>query len=128
MAWRRPQNLRKWFQPGAGNSSLNEAGDLSHVQVAYRGIRGTQHRREDGSLEIDTDFGKLHETQPRIYQQISGQRVAVKGRFKLTSETDPTLSRSEHIIRNTPWLSTPRCFIPLTSEALLVISSITTKR
>lgn len=63
---------------------VQRGGKLDHVQVAYRGIEGLSVVK-DGSLEIDTAFGKLRETQPRIYQQISGKRVAVDGRFKLTS-------------------------------------------
>ena len=61
------------------------AGNLAPVKVAYRGIEALSVAK-DGSLEINTAFGQLRETQPRIYQQISGQRIEVAGRFKLTSE------------------------------------------
>jgi len=64
---------------------VQRGGKLDHVQVAYRGIRGMSIAK-DGTLEINTAFGTLRETQPRIYQQISDQRVSVDGRFKLTSD------------------------------------------
>jgi hypothetical protein len=65
---------------------VKPGGDLSRVHISYRGIKRLTIAK-DGSLEIDTAFGKLHETQPRIYQKIDGKEFTVKGRFKLTSET-----------------------------------------
>jgi hypothetical protein len=70
-------NLEQEFivQPG---------GDLRNVRVAYRGIDGLKVS-DDGSLVVRTAFGDMRETRPRIYQQIHGKKVAVDGRFKLTS-------------------------------------------
>jgi len=70
-------------------------GDLSRVQIAYRGINDLSIS-QDGSLEINTAFGKIRETAPRIYQEIAGRRVAVSGRFKLLSETSYTFEVSKH--------------------------------
>ena len=70
-------NLEQEFvvQPG---------GDLDRIQISYRGIENIGISR-DGSLEVDTAFGKLRESQPRIYQQIANKRVIVDGHFKLIS-------------------------------------------
>ena len=56
--------------------------DLNRLHIAYGGIEGLL-AAEDGSMEINTSFGKLRETQPRIYQEIAGHRVMINGRFKL---------------------------------------------
>jgi hypothetical protein len=61
-------------------------GDPNQVRISYRGI-DRLHVSEDGSLEVDTAFGILRETKPRIYQQIAGKQVKVDGRFKLTSDS-----------------------------------------
>jgi hypothetical protein len=60
--------------------------DLSQIRVAYRGIEGLRIAG-DGGLVIETAFGELKESQPRIYQVVDGQRIAVSGRFKVLSET-----------------------------------------
>jgi hypothetical protein len=60
--------------------------DPSRVQVAYRGIDRLAIA-PDGSLRIRTAFGELHESVPRLYQEIAGKRVAVAGRYKLLSAT-----------------------------------------
>lgn len=65
---------------------VKPGGDPGRIQVAYRGIEGLRVA-SDGSLLIKTAFGKLRESQPRIYQEIDGKRVEVAGRFKLLSET-----------------------------------------
>jgi len=65
---------------------VRPGGDLNKVQVSYQGAEGLKIA-DDGSLIVRTAFGELHETKPRIYQEIAGQRVLVDGKFKLTSET-----------------------------------------
>jgi Beta-propeller repeat len=68
---------------------------LDHVEIAYRGIEGLSVA-EDGSLEVDTAFGKLRETQPQIYQEIAGKHITVAGHFKLTSETSYAFEVGAH--------------------------------
>ncbi|MGA2261460.1 MAG: SBBP repeat-containing protein [Acidobacteriota bacterium] len=65
------------IQPGA---------DLGKVEIAYRGIEKL-NIAGDGSLEVDTAFGKLRETSPVIYQEIAGKRETVSGRFNLRTST-----------------------------------------
>jgi len=65
---------------------VRPGGDLSRIQVSYRGIDKVVVE-PDGTLEVVTAFGKLHETKPSIYQEIGGKQIAVDGHFKLTSET-----------------------------------------
>jgi hypothetical protein len=65
---------------------VRPGGDLTQVRVAFRGIDGLQVA-DDGSLVVRTAFGEFRESPPRIYQEIAGQRVAVEGRFILTSPT-----------------------------------------
>ncbi len=62
---------------------VQPGGNLNHVQISYRGIDGLTIAK-DGSLEVGTAFGKLRETQPRLYQRIAGKQVVVEGHFKLT--------------------------------------------
>ena len=47
---------------------------------------GSGSRRTARSC-IRTAFGELHESVPRIYQEIGGKRVEVTGRYKLLSAT-----------------------------------------
>ena len=61
---------------------VKPGGDLSRIQVAYRGIEGLRVA-EDGGLVIKTAFGELKESKPRIYQEIDGKRIEVAGRFKI---------------------------------------------
>jgi hypothetical protein len=81
-------NLEQEFivQPG---------GDLGNVRVAYRGIDGLKVS-DDGSLVVRTDFGDIRETQPRIYQEIDGKKVAVNGHFKLTGNDSYTFDTASH--------------------------------
>lgn len=72
-------NLEQEFVVRAG-------GDLSRVQVAYRGIERLR-LGEDGSLVVRSAFGEFRESAPRIYQEIADKRVPVEGRFKLIGET-----------------------------------------
>jgi len=39
---------------------------------------------EHGSLVIGTALGTLREGMPKVYQEVSGHRIAVPGRYKLT--------------------------------------------
>ena len=64
---------------------VQPGGELNRVQISYRGIDRIDIA-QDGSLEVDTAFGKLRETKPRIYQQLAGQQAPVDGHFKLTSD------------------------------------------
>src|SRR5262249_8680048 len=65
------------------------------VQMTYRGINNVSISR-DGSLEVDTSFGKLRETKPLLYQQIAGKRIAVDGHFKLTTSKSYTFEVGTH--------------------------------
>jgi len=58
--------------------------DLSRVRISYEGVDGLAVAG-DGSLLMRTAFGHLRESKPKVYQEISGKRVAVKARFRLTS-------------------------------------------
>src|SRR6185295_8980921 len=59
---------------------IRPGGDLSRVQIAYRGIERLTIGK-DQSLEVATAFGKLRESKPQLYQQIAGRQVAVDRRF-----------------------------------------------
>lgn len=74
---------------------VNPGGDLSRVQVAYRGVEKL-NVGSDGSLDVGTRLGELHETAPRVYQQIEGRRVAVDGRFKLTGKWSYSFEVGSH--------------------------------
>jgi len=65
---------------------VRPGGELSLVQVAYRGIDKLSIA-VDGSLEVATAFGTLRETKPRIFQQVADKQETVEGRYKLTSRT-----------------------------------------
>ena len=70
-------------------------GDLSRVQIRYRGI-DKLGIAQDGGLEVTTAFGKLRETKPLIYQHISDKRIIIDGSFKLTSRTSYTFEVEPH--------------------------------
>lgn len=74
------------LQPGA---------DLTNVRVAYMGMENMTIS-PDGSLEVHTAFGTLRETKPLLYQDIAGKRIAVDGRFKLTSSNTYTFDIGAH--------------------------------
>lgn len=59
------------------------------MQIAYRGIDSLDIA-EDGSLDVNTAFGILRETEPRIYQEIGGKQVQIEGRFRPTGQTSYT--------------------------------------
>ncbi|HXR75610.1 MAG TPA: hypothetical protein VN737_06525, partial [Bryobacteraceae bacterium] len=60
-------------------------GDPDRVQISYRGIENL-NVSANGSLEINTRLGRLLETPPIIYQQITDNHVPVDGAFKITAE------------------------------------------
>ncbi len=70
-------------------------GNLSNVQISYLGIDGLT-LTTDGSLEVNTAFGKLRETKPRLYQEIAGKHVAVNGRFRLVDAKSYTFATGAH--------------------------------
>jgi hypothetical protein len=74
---------------------VHPGADLNRVQIAYRGIDGLT-TAGDGSLEINTVFGKLRETPPTIYQEIGGHRVPIEGRFKLLGKTGYSFEVAAH--------------------------------
>ncbi|MGC2745617.1 MAG: SBBP repeat-containing protein, partial [Candidatus Angelobacter sp.] len=61
---------------------VHPGADLNQAKLAYDGIRGLSVAK-DGSLKIRTDFGEMTETAPRLYQDLAGRRVPVKGKFKI---------------------------------------------
>jgi Beta-propeller repeat len=65
---------------------VSPGADLSKIRVAYRGIDKLE-TSADGSLVVQTAFGRLRESKPLIYQEIAGKRVPVNGRFTLVSST-----------------------------------------
>jgi hypothetical protein len=73
------RNLEQEFivHPGA---------DPSQVRLAYEGIKKLD-LATNGSLQIHTDFGNLIESQPRLFQELEGKRVAVKGRFSVSGNS-----------------------------------------
>ncbi len=56
--------------------------DVARFSLAYEGVTGLQVD-ETGNLLILTDEGHLRDTRPYAYQEIDGQRVAVKVAFVL---------------------------------------------
>jgi hypothetical protein len=68
---------------------VRPGGDLSRVQIVYRGIDGLS-LAEDGPLKWRPLSGSFHETKPRLYQQTARNRVSVNGRYRLTSERSHT--------------------------------------
>jgi hypothetical protein len=74
---------------------VQPGGDLSNVQISYQGIIGLTIAK-DGSLDVETAFGKLRETEPQIYQEIAGKQVTVEGRFKLTGRESYSFQVGPH--------------------------------
>jgi hypothetical protein len=74
---------------------VNAGADSKQVQVAYKGIEKLEVRK-DGSLLIRAAGGEMRESRPRIYQEIRGQRVPIKGRFRLLSATSYTFDIPAH--------------------------------
>jgi hypothetical protein len=69
--------------------------DVSQLQVAYKGIDRLEVAR-DGSLLVHTAAGQMRESTPRIFQEISGRRVVVKGSYKLLTATSYTFNVSAY--------------------------------
>ena len=74
---------------------IQPGGDLSQVQISYRGIDGLNVAK-DGSLEVATAFGKLRETKPRLYQEMENKKVIVDGRYRLTGARSYTFDGEAH--------------------------------
>jgi hypothetical protein len=74
---------------------VNPGADVGQVQIAYKGIDRLELAK-DGSLVIRTAAGQMRESAPRIYQEIAGRRVFVKGKFKLLSATSYTFEVVGH--------------------------------
>jgi hypothetical protein len=60
---------------------VQPGGDLSRVQITYRGIDGLKVAK-DGSLEVATAFGTLRETKPRLYQEMKSKKVTLEGQYR----------------------------------------------
>jgi hypothetical protein len=73
------RNLEQEFivHPGA---------DPAQVRLAYEGIKKLDLAK-NGSLWIHTKFGNLIESQPRLFQELEGKRLAVKGRFRISGDS-----------------------------------------
>jgi hypothetical protein len=73
------RNLEQEFivHPGA---------DPAQVRLAYEGIKKLDLAK-NGSLQIHTELGNLMESQPRLFQEVAGKRVAVKGRFRISGDS-----------------------------------------
>jgi hypothetical protein len=61
---------------------VHRGADPGAVQVAYRGVEGLS-LNADGALVIATTAGTVHETQPKLFQEVAGKRRSVSGRFRL---------------------------------------------
>ena len=59
--------------------------DPSRIRVRYAGA-GSVRVGEDGALAIPVDGRELREQAPSIYQERSGRRVAVEGRFAVDAD------------------------------------------
>ena len=81
--------------------------DVGKIQIAYKGINGLKVA-DDGSLVILTAFGQWRESPPMIYQNIAGERVSVKSRFKIVGNDAYTFElgsyRNEYAVTIDPTL------------------------
>ena len=64
---------------------VRPGGDPRQIGVRYDGIDKLKVA-SDGSLAVQTAFGVLSESKPRIYQQLPGKTAAVTGRFVLSGD------------------------------------------
>jgi hypothetical protein len=64
---------------------VRPGGDPRQIGVRYDGIDKLKVA-SDGSLAVQTAFGVLSESKPRIYQKLPGKTVAVRGRFVLSGD------------------------------------------
>ena len=74
---------------------VHPGADLDKARLAYEGIRGLSVAK-DGSLRIRTDFGEMTETAPRLYQDLAGKRVPVKGKFKIYGDNTYAFIAASH--------------------------------
>lgn len=74
---------------------VQPGGDLSRVQITYRGINGLNVAK-DGSLEVATAFGTLRETKPRLYQEMKSKKVTLQGQYRVTGKTSYTFDVEAH--------------------------------
>jgi len=81
-------NLEQEFLVKAG-------GNLALVQVSYRGIKSL-NINGDGSLAINTEFGTLRETKPKLFQSVAGRSSPIEGLYKLTSQVSYTFEVPSH--------------------------------
>jgi hypothetical protein len=70
---------------------VHPGGDHRQIKVSYDGIEKLKVA-SDGSLAVQTAFGVLRESKPRIYQQFPGKTTAVKGRFVLSGDSTYTFA------------------------------------
>ncbi len=68
---------------------VNPGANADQMRLGYRGIDKLEAGK-DGSLFVCAAAGRMRETRPRIYQELGGRRVPIKGRFKLLSSTSYT--------------------------------------
>jgi len=74
---------------------VHPGGDPRRIKVGYDGIEKLKVA-SDGSLAVQTAFGILRESKPRIYQQLPGKTVAVKGRFALSGGSTYTFAMDSY--------------------------------
>ncbi|MCX6834745.1 MAG: SBBP repeat-containing protein [candidate division Zixibacteria bacterium] len=60
--------------------------DLSLIQVRYEGVKSVS-ANPLGELVIETDWGKIVEQAPVVYQVIDGEGIPLSGEYKLVSQT-----------------------------------------
>jgi len=70
---------------------VRPGGDPRKIKVGYHGIEKLKVA-SDGSLAVQTAFGVLRESKPRIYQQLPGKTATVKGRFALSGASAYTFA------------------------------------
>jgi hypothetical protein len=56
--------------------------DLTQIQIRYEGADSMQIN-ENGSLVSQTCIGRINENKPYIYQDISGKRCEIQGRYRI---------------------------------------------
>ena len=74
---------------------VHPGADLSQIRLAYEGIEGLGVDA-DGALRIKTAWGFARDDAPYCYQEIAGERVKVKGRFKRIGERTFTFAVDDY--------------------------------
>ena len=64
---------------------VKPGGNISDINLKYTDVKNSRIRQE-GSLEIETEFGTLIHSQPDCYQIIKGNKVDVQTRFIKTGK------------------------------------------